>query len=255
MALTTLDQATYLGGGFDDRGGALAIHPTSGDVYVAGDTSSTDFPGTAGGAQPAIGGTIDVFAAHLNVALTTLDQATYLGGGNYDYALYAPAVAIHPTSGDVYVTGVTFSTDFPGTTGGAQEAIGGSDDAFVARLTPDLMAPVVSDLVTLSPLVTSFNPTSVPGGPAGTFTITATFKNTSSGSIDAPAFLVTQLSGENLLLDADGGAGGVGAKLTPDVGADRILAPGEAFTARFIIGLQHRSPFTFFVDLHGVSAQ
>ena len=130
-ALTTLDQATYLGGTGDEYPGSLAIHPTSGDVYVTGRTYSTDFPGTIGGAQEAIGGSSDGYVARLNAALTTLEQATYLGGGSDDGAL---AIAIHPTSGDVYVAGDTFSADFPGTTGGAQEANGGSDDAFVARL-------------------------------------------------------------------------------------------------------------------------
>ena len=51
--LTTLNQTTYLGGSGEDAGYALAIHPTSGEVFVAGTTSSADFPGTAGGAQPA----------------------------------------------------------------------------------------------------------------------------------------------------------------------------------------------------------
>lgn len=110
---------------------------------------------------------------------------------------------------------------------------------------------VVNDLVTLSPVGTVFDPTPVAGGPAGTFTIAATFKNTSSSSIDDPVFKVTQLSGGNLLLDADGAPGGPGAHLTPDVGADGILVPGESFTTRFVIGLQHRSQFTFFVDLWG----
>src|SRR5512135_2666487 len=46
-------RVTYLGGAGIDEAYALAIHPTSGDVYVAGYTASTVFPGTAGGAQTA----------------------------------------------------------------------------------------------------------------------------------------------------------------------------------------------------------
>ncbi len=115
-----------------------------------------------------------------------------------------------------------------------------------------IVAPtVVNGLVTLSPLVTSFNPTPVPGGPAGTFRITATFTNTSATSIQAPFFKVTQLSGGNLLLNADGVPGGVGASLTPDVGTDDILAAGESFTTNFVVGLQQRSGFSFVVDLWG----
>lgn len=80
---------------------------------------------------------------------------------------------------------------------------------------------VVNDLVALAPVVTSFDPTPVPGGPAGTFTITATFTNTSSTFIGNPFFQVTELSHRNLLLNADAGPGGAGATLTPDVGPDR----------------------------------
>ncbi|MEO7862845.1 MAG: hypothetical protein ABIU05_20885, partial [Nitrospirales bacterium] len=136
VLIDPLLQATYLGGsggsGTDDIAEALAIHPTTGEVYVAGFTDSTNFPGTAGGAQPANGGVIDAFVARLPADLTTLTQATYLGGGNDDVAR---ALAIHPTTGEVYVAGWTGSTNFPGTAGGAQPAYsGGVIDAFVARL-------------------------------------------------------------------------------------------------------------------------
>jgi hypothetical protein len=128
--LTALTQATYLGGSGDDRGFALAIHPTTGDVYVAGITDSNPFPGTAGGAQPSFGGVEDAFVARLPSTLTALTQATYLGGSFQDRAT---ALAIHPTTGDVYVVGITVSSPFPGTAGGAQPAIGGVEDTFVAR--------------------------------------------------------------------------------------------------------------------------
>ncbi|MEO8348290.1 MAG: hypothetical protein ABI610_05215, partial [Acidobacteriota bacterium] len=137
-ALTALVQATYLGGGRDDSALALAIHPTSWDVYVAGRTFSSDFPGTAGGAQPGGGGgSTDGFLARLNPTLTALGQATYLGGSSSDFVY---ALAIHPTSGEVYAAGQTFSTNFPDTPGGAQAAIAGVQDAFVARLSPALTA-------------------------------------------------------------------------------------------------------------------
>jgi len=73
------------------------------------------------------------------VEIDPLLQATYLGGSGTDEAL---ALAIHPTSGDVYVAGFTTSTNFPGTTGGAQAANGGGGvDAFVARLSSTLTWP------------------------------------------------------------------------------------------------------------------
>ena len=130
--LTALIQTTYLGGSGDDNAAGLAIHPTTGDVYVAGATLSLNFPGVAGGAQPAHGGGgFDAFVARLPSTLTSLTQATYLGGTGPDGAA---ALAIHPTTGDVYVAGGTTLGTFPGTPGGAQPAIGSAVDGFVARL-------------------------------------------------------------------------------------------------------------------------
>ena len=79
--------------------------------------------------------------ARLTADLGTLDQATYLGGGLTD-AVTALAI---DGSGNAVVAGQTGSSDFPGTTGGAQPSFGGGADAFVARLTPDLrlVRPVV----------------------------------------------------------------------------------------------------------------
>jgi hypothetical protein len=137
-SLTQIFQATYLGGSGGDYANALAVHPTTGEVYVAGYTDSTDFPRTSGGAQTSNGGLNDVFVARLNSSLTQIFQATYLGGSSIDYAY---ALAIHPTTGEIYVAGQTSSRDFPNTSGGAQASHGGMiRDAFVARLTADLAA-------------------------------------------------------------------------------------------------------------------
>jgi len=116
-------QSTYLGGSNDDSAYAIAIHPKTGDVYVAGGTESIDFPNTAGGARASFGGRYsDAFVARLNKELTQILQATYLGGSGSDRA---NALAIHPKTGEVYVAGGTTSTDFPETFGGAQTVYGG----------------------------------------------------------------------------------------------------------------------------------
>jgi hypothetical protein len=139
-SLTQILQSTYLGGSRDDFANALAIHPTTGEVYVAGYTNSTDFPNTTGGAQATLWSDFltDAFVARLNSSLTQILQSTYLGGSSDDRA---NALAIHPTTGDVYVAGFTYSTNFPGTSGGAQTINadnGTSSDAFVARLNSSL---------------------------------------------------------------------------------------------------------------------
>ena len=132
--LTSLRQITYLGGDSQDEIRALAL-ATNGDVLVGGWTTATDFPGTAGGAQPTNGGGVwDGFVARLSGDLTTLRQSTYLGGSNGDnvYALTLTA------SGDLLVGGETSSVDLPGSAGGAQPSCGGLSDGFVALLSGDL---------------------------------------------------------------------------------------------------------------------
>ena len=140
-ALTTRLQTSYLGGAGNDVANALGIHPTSGDIYVAGDTDSTNFPGVAGGAQSANGGGNDAFVTRFNAALTTRLQSSYLGGGGVDYAR---ALAIHPVSGEVYVSGGTGSTNLPGVIGGAQAVISTGGDAFVTRFNPALTSRLQS---------------------------------------------------------------------------------------------------------------
>jgi hypothetical protein len=134
--LTRLIQSTYLGGNGNDQANALAVYPTTGEIYVAGDTESSNFPGTNGGAQTTHGGgRKDAFVARLNQGLTQILQSTYLGGSDQDSI---HALAIHPTTGEIYVVGGTYSTNFPNTAGGAQISNGGDSDAFVARLNQGL---------------------------------------------------------------------------------------------------------------------
>ncbi|MFZ1748525.1 MAG: hypothetical protein WAU17_21645 [Nitrospirales bacterium] len=89
-------------------------------------------------------------------------------------------------------------------------------------------------------------------GPVGTFTIVATFKNTSADTISNPFFEVVSLTGGNVLCNAVEGPGGRGATLTGgEVGdlADGKLGTGEAFAIAFDIGLKTQARFTFLVDI------
>jgi hypothetical protein len=141
VVIDPLLQSTFLGGSGGDQADAIAVHPISGEIYVAGQTSSTNFPGTAGGAVATNAGANDAFVARLNAGLTAILQATYLGGGDAAANDGARALAIDPTSGDVFVAGFTQLDGFPGTDGGAQADFGGGvQDGFVARLDATLTA-------------------------------------------------------------------------------------------------------------------
>ena len=131
--LTSLQQSTYLGGSEYDFVHALTL-AANGDVLVGGHTLSPDLPSAAGGAQPYFGGGTDGFVARLSRDLTSLEQSTYLGGSEYDY-VYVLTLTV---GGEVLVGGVTYSSDLPGTAGGAMPYYGGGGDGFVARLSGDL---------------------------------------------------------------------------------------------------------------------
>ncbi|MCS6996748.1 MAG: hypothetical protein NZ533_07310 [Casimicrobiaceae bacterium] len=138
VTIDPLLQSTYLGGGGTDVAYAVAIHPITGEVYVTGYTEGSSFLGVTGGAFSTHGGLNDVFVSRFNASLTSILQSTYYGGSGSDRG---HAIAIHPGSGDVYVTGTTTSLNLPGTTGGAQpsHAAGGADtDSFVARFNGSL---------------------------------------------------------------------------------------------------------------------
>ena len=132
--LQNVKQATYLGGSENDGAWAMAINPVSGDIYVTGQTTSPDLPGTTGGAQDTLGGA-DGFVVSYSADLTTLQQATFIGGSMGEQAL---DIAIQPTSGEIYVAGYTTSFDLPATTGGFQETNISNDAGFITRINASL---------------------------------------------------------------------------------------------------------------------
>lgn len=133
--------STYLGGTDDDTGEGIAVDQ-NGHAYVSGFTSSTDFPTTTGVFQPAYGGGAnDAFISKFNADGTALIYSTYLGGSDSDQSF---GIAIDH-SGNAYVTGETFSTDFPTTANAFQPTFaGGVSDAFITKLNPTASALIYS---------------------------------------------------------------------------------------------------------------
>ena len=129
--------STFLSGSGDDESGGIAVD-SSGSVYVAGGTSSADFPVTAGAAQ-ATRVDADGFVARLNASGSALVYATYLGGTGEDQV---NGIAVD-SDGNAYVTGsAAGSEDFPTTTGAFQtsdpaEEPGINAAAFVTKINAD----------------------------------------------------------------------------------------------------------------------
>lgn len=126
----TLAYASYLGGSGDDYGRAVAVD-SSGCAYVVGETGSANFP-TLGPEQASMAGDTDVFVTKWNAAGTGIVYSTYIGGGNRDVAL---GVAVDG-AGDAYITGFTYSRDFPTTSGTLRGSFVGDSKAFVLKLNP-----------------------------------------------------------------------------------------------------------------------
>ncbi|PYS32426.1 MAG: hypothetical protein DMG14_34590, partial [Acidobacteria bacterium] len=120
--------STYLGGSADDYGwGGIAVD-SAGLAYITGSTDSTNFP-TANAFQPANAGGRDAFVTKLSAQGNSLFYSTYLGGNGEDMSF---DIAVD-SAGLAYVTGRTFSTNFPTSMNPFQAMNRGQGDAFVTK--------------------------------------------------------------------------------------------------------------------------
>jgi hypothetical protein len=126
---TGLVYSTYIGGSNSDYGNAIAID-ASGNAYITGYTSSSDYDITPGAFQTIIEGDREVFVSKLNSTGTGLIYSTYIGGSSEDFG-YDIAI---DGSDNAYVTGTTFSSDYDTTPGAFQTTNGGNWDVFVTKL-------------------------------------------------------------------------------------------------------------------------
>ncbi|PWW08663.1 putative repeat protein (TIGR01451 family) [Paenibacillus cellulosilyticus] len=123
--------STYLGGSDTDIGFGIAVDNQD-NAYITGQTLSLDFPIAPGAFQPGKDGSSSVFVTKVNASGTALVYSTFLGGNSSDLGR---GIAIDD-AGSAYVTGQTLSPDFPITAGAFQPFIGGTQDAFVTKLSP-----------------------------------------------------------------------------------------------------------------------
>jgi uncharacterized protein (TIGR03437 family) len=127
---TGMTYSALLGGSGTETFAGLAVD-SSGSVYVTGRTSSTDFPVSDGAVQrePPPGSYGWPFVAKLNSAGTALSYSTFLSGKD---SSFSNAIAVD-VSGNAYITGSAYSSDYP-TTPGAFRTQQNSQDTFVTKL-------------------------------------------------------------------------------------------------------------------------
>lgn len=140
----TITYSTYLGtnstsqlGNFSNANG-IAVD-ASGDAYITGSTTFSDFPTTAGAFQTTLKNANSVaFVAKLNPTGSALVYSTYIGGNGGTFLGDVPSAIALDSNGDAYITGRTASTDYPTTAGAPQRTNNGTDQgvSFVTKLNP-----------------------------------------------------------------------------------------------------------------------
>jgi Beta-propeller repeat len=134
----TLVYSAHLGGSDPDFGTGITVD-ASGHAYLTGNTESADFPTTPGAFQttkPGVDDAFDAFVTKLNAAGSALLYSTFLGGNDIDNGTGIGVDA----AANTYVTGYSFSSNFPTIPGAFQTTFGGVVEAFVAKLATPVFA-------------------------------------------------------------------------------------------------------------------
>jgi ankyrin repeat protein len=145
--LKTLLASTIIGGDEDECAYTMLFDP-SGFVYVAGYTSSNNFPTTDHAYDESYnGGEGDAFILMMDKDLKALVASTYLGGGGEENDWRSPEL-VRDGDGNIYIAGITGSEDFPTTTGAYQDKYnGGARDVFLSKLDSGLGELLASTLL------------------------------------------------------------------------------------------------------------
>jgi hypothetical protein len=204
--LKTLSASTFIGTAGTDYGSSITLDGI-GNVYVAGATNSSNFPTTPGTYKESLNGGTDVFISKLSNNLTSVIASTFLGGNDED-GCYSIAL---DESGNVYVNGLTKSSDFPATPGAYSKNNKGGNDAFISKLTGNLNTLSASTFLGGSNLDTSLD-----------FALDGNYIYT-TGETSSADFPVTSLVYDKNY--NDGGMDGYVAKLDSDLSADVISRP------------------------------
>ncbi|MCD4696804.1 MAG: SBBP repeat-containing protein [Bacteroidales bacterium] len=201
--MTTLLASTYFGGIEEEYATSLIIDK-NGNIFIAGSTGSKDLPVTGQAFDTifndnpnGLGFNRDVFIAKFDSDLENLLSSTYLGGYDQDGGWHT--MLNTDTSGNIYVGGGTYSSDFPTTPGAFCNSINASNDVFVTIFDNQLSHIYASTLIG-----------------SGGWDVCRAIKLDSIGNI----YIC-------------GGAGGSGFPTTPGAYQENFVCYGDAFISLF----------------------
>jgi len=131
--LSLLLGSTYMGGNDEDYGYCIALD-TSKNVIILGSTNSIDYPVYGNPIDDILDGSSDIFVTKLNDNLSEIVASTFLGGESTE----RPEFLVTDNSGNIYLTGSTYSSDFPITSSAYDNSLNGGRDAILTVLDNDL---------------------------------------------------------------------------------------------------------------------
>ncbi len=147
--------STFVGGNTEWSHVSTISVDASGAAYIAGATTSTDFPTTAGTFDNSFNGSGgyysgDAFVLKLNPGGTGLEYSSYLGGSDDEYT-YGSCDVGFDSNGDAIITGETRSANFPISAGAFDTTLSGTDtfDIFLTKL--DVHASTIAPPALASP--------------------------------------------------------------------------------------------------------
>ena len=138
----SLTYASYLGSTSTDIATSVGVDKKN-DIWLAGYTSSSDFPIAGDAMQSELRSSSDAFLAKIDMTKSGLDAfayGSYFGGDGSD----VPQKMIFDESGALWLAGYTLSTDFPTTANALQRSNRGNADIFVSKF--DMTKPAAQML-------------------------------------------------------------------------------------------------------------
>ncbi|MGA1793442.1 MAG: putative Ig domain-containing protein [Thermoplasmatota archaeon] len=125
--------STFIGGALADNTQNL-FTDTNGEIIVVGRSTSTDFPTTPGAFNRTLAGSTDIVVSKLKEDGSALAYSTFIGGSLQEYVYNSKM----DKDGNVYIFGLTYSSDFPTTSGAWDRTYGGgTQDAYLTKLKAD----------------------------------------------------------------------------------------------------------------------